>query len=62
MIRSWMIMILNAEVDAPMQNNLYSDTYYQIDKFNQIEAQYVLGNKETRSTTGHPSCCSDSSI
>ena len=55
-------MILNAEVDAPMQNNLYSDTYYQIDKSNQIEAQYVLGNKETRSTTRHPSCCSDSSI
>ena len=31
-----------SEVDAPMQNVDYSDTYYQIDKSNQIEARYVL--------------------
>ena len=29
-------------VNAPMQNVNYSDTYCQIDKSNQIEAQYVL--------------------
>ena len=30
-------------VNAPMQNVNYSDTYYKIDKSNQIEARYVLG-------------------
>ena len=29
-------------VNTPMQNVNYSDTYYQINKSNQIEAQYVL--------------------
>ena len=41
-------MILNAKVDAPMQNVEYSDTYYQIDKLNQIEARYVLGKQGSK--------------
>ena len=28
--------------DAPMQNVNYSDTYYQLDKSNQIESRYIL--------------------
>ena len=34
-----------SEVDAPIQNNDYSNTYYQINKSNQIEAPYVLGKQ-----------------
>ena len=37
-----------SEVDAPMQNVDYSDTYYQIDKSNQIEARYVLGKQGSK--------------
>ena len=33
-------------VNAPKQNNDYSNTYYQIDKSNQIEARYVLGKQQ----------------
>tara|TARA_B110001450_G_C17331091_1_gene363491 strand:- start:195 stop:566 length:372 start_codon:yes stop_codon:yes gene_type:complete len=35
-------------VNAPMQNVNYSDTYYQIDKSNQIEARYVLGKQGSK--------------
>ena len=35
-------------VDAPIQNVDYSDTYYQIDKSNQIEARYVLGKQGSK--------------
>ena len=36
-------------VNALMQNVDYSDTYYQIDKSNQIEARYVLVKQGSRS-------------
>ena len=32
----------------PLQNVNYSDTYYQIDKSNQIEARYVLGKQGSK--------------
>ena len=35
-------------VNAPMQNVDYSDTYYQIDKLNQIEARHVLGKEGSK--------------
>ena len=37
-----------SEVDAPIQNNDYSNTYYQINKSNQIEAPYVLGKQGSK--------------
>ena len=35
-------------VNVPMQNVDYSNTYYQIDKWNQIEAHYVLGKQGSK--------------
>ena len=50
-------------VDAPMQNVDYSDTYYQIDKFNQIVARYVMAKQGSkRHVVGHPNSLFDSSI
>ena len=37
-----------SEVDVPIQNVDYSDTYYQIDKSNQVEARYVLGKQGSK--------------
>jgi len=51
-----------SKVDAPMHNSNYSDTYYQIDKFNQIEARYVLRKQGSKKHGWHPNCCFDSSI
>jgi hypothetical protein len=35
-------------VNAPMQNVNYSDAYYQINKSNQIEAQYILAKQGSK--------------
>ena len=37
-----------SKVNDPLQNANYSDTYYQIDKSNQIEARSVLGKQGSK--------------